>query len=97
MAAAPAVAQDGPSVDCAKASNAVERTICKTSEFAKDDREMTAVYSALAAKLNGPAKDHMAKDQVRWFGNRNRACVADADADVIGCGIRAITAGHRPV
>jgi len=80
MAAAPAVAQDGPSVDCAKASNAVERTICKTSEFAKDDREMTAVYSALAAKLNGPAKDHMAKDQVRFSALTDRSAVSAAGA-----------------
>lgn len=80
MAAMPGVAQGGPSFDCAKASNAVERSICKTPELAKDDREMTAVYSALAAKLGGPAKDHLAKDQVRWIGNRNRACAADADA-----------------
>lgn len=80
MPAMPAVAQGGPSFDCAKASNAVERSICKTSELAKVDREMTAVYSVLTAKLGGPAKDHLAKDQVRWIGNRNRACAADADA-----------------
>lgn len=80
MAAMPAVAQGGPSFDCAKASNAIERSICKTPELAKADREMTAVYSALTAKLGGPAKDHLAKDQVRWIGNRNRACAADAGA-----------------
>ena len=79
-----AAAQGGPSFDCAKASNAIERTICKTPELAKDDREMTAVYSALAAKLAGPAKDHLAKDQVRWIGNRNRACVGDAD-EIASC------------
>ncbi|MGQ0583722.1 MAG: DUF3298 domain-containing protein [Reyranella sp.] len=79
-----AAAQGGPSFDCAKALNAVERTICKTPELAKDDREMTTVYSALAAKLAGPAKDHLAKDQVHWIGNRNRACVADADA-IVDC------------
>lgn len=80
VSTAPALAQGGPSFDCAKASNAIERTICKTPELAKADREMTAVYSALTAKLAGPAKDHLAKDQVRWIGNRNRVCVADADA-----------------
>lgn len=80
MAAMPVVAQGGPSFDCAKASNAIERSICKNPELVKDDREMTAVYSALAAKLGGPAKDHLARDQVRWIGNRNRACAADADA-----------------
>jgi len=40
---------------------------------------MAAIYSALAAKLAGPARDHLAKDQLRWVGNRNRACVGVAD------------------
>ena len=31
------------------------------------------------AKLSGPAKDDLEKEQVRWIGDRNRACAADAD------------------
>ena len=81
---APALAQSGPSFDCAKASNAVERAVCKTPELAREDREMTAVYSALMAKLIGPAKDHLAKDQLGWVGNRNRACASNADA-IVDC------------
>ncbi|MBI3197016.1 MAG: DUF3298 domain-containing protein [Rhodospirillales bacterium] len=80
IATAPALAQGGASFDCAKASSAVERTICKNSELARADREMAAIYSALAAKLAGPAKEHLARDQVRWIGNRNRACSGGADA-----------------
>jgi uncharacterized protein len=80
IVAAPALAQGGASFDCAKASSAVERVICKSPELAKADREMAAIYSALTAKLTGPAKDHLAKDQARWVGNRNRACTGDADA-----------------
>jgi uncharacterized protein len=80
IAAAPTLAQGGASFDCAKASSAIERAICKDPELAKADREMAAVYSTLAAKLAGPAKDHLAKDQLRWVGNRNRACVGVADA-----------------
>jgi uncharacterized protein len=80
ITAAPALAQGGASFDCAKASSAVERAICKNPELARADREMAAIYSAMAAKLASPAKDHLAKDQVRWVGNRNRACTGDADA-----------------
>ena len=79
LAAPAAFAQGGPSFDCAKASNAVERTICKDPELAKADREMAAAYAALAAKLSGPAKDNLEKEQVRWIGDRNRGCAADTD------------------
>ncbi len=84
LAAVPAVAQGGPSFDCAKASNAIERTICKNPELAKADRDMAAVYLALAGRLSAPAKDHLVKDQVRWNGNRSRAC-AGADAAIAAC------------
>ena len=82
--AAPALGQGGPSFDCAKASNAIERAVCKSPELAKEDREMNAVYSTLVAKLTGPAKDHLAKDQVGWVVNRNRVCAADADK-IVDC------------
>jgi len=83
-AGAPALAQGGPSFDCAKASTAIERAVCKTPELAKEDRKMAVVYSALIAKLNGPAKDHLAKDQAGWVASRNRACTAAADA-IVDC------------
>ncbi|MDP1966324.1 MAG: DUF3298 domain-containing protein [Reyranella sp.] len=80
IATTSALAQGGASFDCAKASSAVERAICKNPQLAKADREMAAIYSTLVAKLTGQAKDHLAKDQVRWVGNRSRACTGDADA-----------------
>ena len=75
-----ALAQGGPSFDCAKATSTVEQAICKVPEVAKADREMSMVYAALAAKLAGPAKDDLVKDQIRWIANRNRACHGDAAA-----------------
>lgn len=81
---APAIAQSGPSFDCTKASNAVERVICKDAEVAKADREMTAAYVTLSAKLSGQAKEHLAKDQVRWIATRNKACLGDTD-EIAGC------------
>lgn len=79
LAAPAAFGQTGPSFDCAKASSAVDRTICKDPELAKADREMAAAYAALAAKLSGPAKDSLVKDQMRWIADRNRGCAADTD------------------
>ena len=37
------------------------------------ERKMMAAYTALAGKLDGPAKAHLEADQARWLGER-RAC-----------------------
>ena len=79
LACGPAFAQGGPSFDCAKASNAIERAICKDPELAKADRDMAATYATLIGKLGGAAKDDAVKDQARWIGERNRACAVDTD------------------
>lgn len=76
-------AQSGPSFDCAKASNGAERAVCKDPALAKADRELTSLYTALLAKLTGPAKESLEKSQVRWVVGRNRACVPNDDPDVI--------------
>ena len=78
------LAQRGPSFDCAKASNTVERAICQDPTLAAADREMAAAYSALAAKLAGPAKAHLVMDQKRWLDSRNRDCEA-SDNDPGDC------------
>lgn len=75
-----ALAQEGPSFDCAKAANAIDRAICKEPELARADREMAATYSALLGKLDGAAKDGLVKDQVRWIDNRNRGCEVNVDS-----------------
>ena len=77
LLASSALAQ--PSFDCAKASTVVERTVCKSADLAKADREMAALYFALTGKLAGAAKDHLLKDQVRWNGNRAAACTAELE------------------
>jgi uncharacterized protein len=79
LAAPSAFAQAGPSFDCAKASNVIERAICKDPELAKADREMAAAYTSLSDRLSGPAKEHLAKDQVRWIVDRNQGCGRDKD------------------
>ena len=79
-----ALAQTGPSFDCAKASNGAERAICKDPVMAKADRELSGLYMALLAKLNGSAKTSLEKSQLHWIGDRNRVCVPNDDPDVIG-------------
>ncbi|MBV8406429.1 MAG: DUF4163 domain-containing protein [Alphaproteobacteria bacterium] len=82
-AAGPALAQgSGASFDCAKASTAIERTICKEPELAKADRDMAAAFTSLEAKLSGPAKEALLKDQQHWIADRNRGCAADTDGIV---------------
>jgi uncharacterized protein len=83
-AASAASAQSGSIVDCAKASSAVERTICGSAELVATDRTLAAAHAALLAKLSGLAKDHLAKDQARWLDQRNRGC-ATAGADIEDC------------
>jgi len=84
VASAPVMAQSGPGFDCSKASNVIERAICKNAELAKADRDMAAAYAALAARLSGAAKEHLVKDQVGWIVARNRACRGDAE-EIAGC------------
>ncbi len=78
LAVSPASAQVGPSFDCAKATTAIERTICKEPELAKADRDMVAAYAALASKVKGASKEALVRDQGSWVVERNRACTGDA-------------------
>jgi uncharacterized protein len=82
LLASPALAQSGPSFDCAKADNAIDRAICREPELARADRELAAAYAALLGRLSGAAKDELVKDQARWIGDRNRGCLADIDGIV---------------
>lgn len=82
LASPAALAQTGPSFDCAKAATEVERAICQDPELAKADRELTAAYTALFARLTGYARDVLAADQLRWLRERNRGCATDTDGIV---------------
>ena len=79
VAGGPALAQESPSFNCAKATTPVERTICARPELAKADREIAAAYAALNAKIDGSAKDHALKDQTRWLLNRNKICAGNEE------------------
>jgi uncharacterized protein len=72
-----ALAQGGARIDCAKATAAIERTVCGSAALSAADRKMAAAYAALVGRLVGMAKDHLAVDQTRWAANRNSACVGE--------------------
>jgi len=78
IAAAPAFARVGPSFDCSKASSRIEKTICGSDELAKADADLAAAFNALSAKLDKPAKEHLAQDEVRWIARRNKECTGTA-------------------
>ncbi len=80
-----ALAQTGPSFDCAKASNAIERAVCKDPALGKADRELSSLYSALLNRLSGPAKESLQKGQLAWVANRNRACASTDAEEVQAC------------
>src|SRR5260370_38975051 len=56
MAAVPGNAQTGTSLDCAKASNKVERTICGNRGPPDAERTVNCEFAAFARRLSGPAK-----------------------------------------
>ncbi len=78
LAAAPAFARVGPSFDCGKASSRIEKTICGSDELAKADADLAAAFNALSAKLDKPAREHLAQDEVRWIARRNKECTGTA-------------------
>lgn len=75
IAASNATAQ-GPSFNCAKASTAVERTICASDQLSRLDREMAEVYAALRSQLGSAGRQRLLDDQRAWLSHRN-ACRDD--------------------
>jgi uncharacterized protein len=86
MAAVPGNAQTGTSLDCAKASNKVERTICGNVYLRDAERTVNAEFAALAGRLSGPAKEHLLANQLRWVVDSRNLCGDEGlDANVLWC------------
>lgn len=64
--AAPALAQTGPSFDCAKASTTVEKAICADGKLGALDRRMAAAYADALKRLD-PKADKALRDDQRGF------------------------------
>jgi uncharacterized protein len=74
MAAVPGNAQTGTSLDCAKASNKVERTICGDVDLRDAERTVNAEFAALTGRLSGPAKEHLLANQLQWVVDSRNYC-----------------------
>lgn len=79
-----ALAQGGGRTDCAKAATVIERAVCGNAALSAADRKMAAAYAALAGRLTGAARDHLAADQARWLANRNSVCIGEP-AEIEDC------------
>ncbi|MBL8665548.1 MAG: DUF1311 domain-containing protein [Candidatus Odyssella sp.] len=75
LAAAPALAQDGPkaSFDCKKAATPVERAICDAPHAAELDRALDELYKAALAKA-GARRGEIEAQQRQWLARRNTGC-----------------------
>lgn len=101
-AAAPAMAQKGPSFPCSKATTTTERTICAVPRLAAMDEALASAYrSAGASNIGAGAARALRDEQRKWLRARD-ACGADvacleasyrARADDI-CSIPVITGVH---
>ena len=86
MVALPGSAQTGTGLDCAAASNTVERTICGDGDLRDAERALNAEFAALAGRLSGPAKEHLLANQLQWVvDSRNYCGDEELDANVLPC------------
>lgn len=77
LAAEPASAA-GPSFDCAKAGNWVEKQICGNDALAALDAWFAPLYSQVAQRLTGKDLDALKAKRKTWLKQRND-CKAEAD------------------
>lgn len=66
-----ALAADGPTFNCGKASGEVEKQICADPALAALDRKLDEVYKAASAKAKGPQVNRLKADQRGWVKGRN--------------------------
>jgi uncharacterized protein len=69
----------GPSFDCAKAGNWVEKEICKSDELAALDAWFAPLYGQVAQRLTGKDLDALKAHRKAWAKSRND-CKAEADS-----------------
>ncbi len=91
LLATPALSQEGPSFDCAKAQSDAENLICQDADLARLDRLVTARYVAALDVIRGldtgvaEAEKQLRAEQRGWIKRRDecwkaddlRTCIAD--------------------
>lgn len=63
-----------PSFDCAKASQRVERIICKSDKLARQDLKLSNLYNNVLEKLTDDLKKEVKSEQRGWLKKRNKDC-----------------------
>jgi uncharacterized protein len=69
-----AQAGDGPSFDCSKSSNVVEKTICASSTLSQMDRKLSDSYRASLALLSKEGKVSFQNGQRQWIQVTREVC-----------------------
>lgn len=59
------------SFNCRKASSAVEKEICRSSDLAKADRSMGDLYKTVFSSLPDAQKSNLKNEQRNWLGKRD--------------------------
>jgi uncharacterized protein len=81
-AAARAASAPPASIDCARATDSVESTICSHDALATLDARLVSVYAAASKAASAEQRNRLAADQQRWLEERNRCAGAP---DRIAC------------
>ena len=82
--ALPALAQEGPSFDCAGATGDIETLICENTDLARLDRRLATRFDEAVGVAQGQetgaseAEAELRTAQERWIGERD-ACLKDTD------------------
>jgi uncharacterized protein YecT (DUF1311 family) len=72
-------APEGPSFDCTRPSNAVETTICDSSELKAADRDLAELYERIRhGSATVPARQELLELQRAWLRQRNADCAQAA-------------------
>jgi uncharacterized protein len=69
-----AQAEDGPSFDCTKASNVVEKTICASSSLSQMDRKLSESYRASLVLLSEEGKVSFRNGRRQWIKVTREVC-----------------------
>ena len=73
LLAEPALAQSGPSFDCARAKAGIETVICGNPALARLDREIAAAYAAALGRFGAGGRAALQESQQEFLGNREIA------------------------
>lgn len=90
----PALAQSGPSFDCARARAWDERNICAFGDLAALDRQIAAAWRAVNERATEQERARLQSEQRAWLGQR-RACQGPVEREAVSCLRRTMRARAR--